>query len=94
MMKMPRIPALTAAGGIIKPSDKVLEFRVWVHPLRGSNYYYRFGNLVSAMKYSMSGKGRELPIAVVDNKYWKKGMDKYLKYREVGIPTELLRKIV
>lgn len=64
-------PALAKSGGGYV-WDAVLEYRVWVHPERGtpdhhegSDYFHAFASYVEAMEFSRSQPGAEEPLALV-----------------------------
>jgi len=84
---MGRIPALILAGGKLSNfggMKAVKEFRVWVHPTSGDDYYYAYKTLAGAVRKHRSMKARsESPLAVVRDK-------NYRKYREVMIDRESL----
>lgn len=84
---MARIPALTLSGGRLSEFGgikAVKEFRVWVHPAKGDDYYFAFKTLTGAVKKHRSMRARsEPPIAVVYDK-------RYRKYREVVINKKSL----
>lgn len=59
-----------AGGGYVW--DEVLEYRVWCHPARGADdlgsggdYFFAFPTYEAAESFSLSGRGRESPLALV-----------------------------
>lgn len=82
-MNYARIPSLTLSGGRLSDFDKVKQYRIWVHPKTGDDYYYTFKNEAELKQVREQIKKDnplyvEKPIAVV----WDK---KNKKYREVVI---------
>jgi hypothetical protein len=94
-LDMPRISALTLSGGRLSDfggHKAVKEYRVWVHPKRGDDFYYAISPtkvksgggykdlLRETAKLRKSGKfvRVETPLAVVYD-------PRYKKYREVVI---------
>jgi hypothetical protein len=45
--------------------DDVLEYRVWVHPLEGDDYYYAFPNYEEALEFSKDTQNAEEPLVLV-----------------------------
>jgi hypothetical protein len=45
--------------------DEVLEYRVWCHPERGSDYYYAFASFHEALDWSQRTRGAETPLALI-----------------------------
>lgn len=84
---MARIPGLTLSGGKLSEFGglkAVKEFRVWIHPGKGDDYYYAYKTLEGAVRKYRSFRTRaEHPLAVV----WDK---RYKKYREVKIDKKSL----
>jgi hypothetical protein len=57
-----------AFSWIVNPKDydKVLEYRVWIHPKGGGDdYFHAFENYEDAKKFSSSTKGAEKPLVLV-----------------------------
>ena len=52
-----------AGGGYVW--DAVLEYRVWCHPRRGSDYYHAFATYPEALAFSRSTPGAEEPLALI-----------------------------
>lgn len=86
------IPALTLAGGKLgqyKHYSDALEYRIWIHPLGGSDFYYSFntlkdarkrrGELMEEFKKGRSEFARVEPVIAV---VWDR---KYHNFREVRI---------
>lgn len=98
---MPRIPALTMSGGKLSEFGGIKaakEFRIWVHPLQGDDYYYAFKtynqakraydkakNATKAQLRKNGVSGFEQILAVVADPKWRKGMSVYKRYREVVV---------
>ena len=89
---MKKIPALTLSGGTLRQGERVLEYRVWVHP-NSEDFYLKFKNKKSALKGANKLKKTgfffevEKPIAVI----WDKTQH---GYREVIIPKKKLGKVI
>lgn len=106
---MPRISALTLSGGKLSEFGGIKaakEFRIWVHPVKGDDYYYTYKNYGAARKaYEKAKKATkaqmkkqgilriEQPIAVVANPKWRKGMPSWERYREVIIDKASLKVV-
>ena len=45
--------------------DKVLEYRVWVHPSEEDVYYRAFANYLEALEFSKTTDNAEAPLALV-----------------------------
>ena len=89
--KYQQIPALTRSGGTLKSLKDAKEFRVWVHPKKGDDYYYASPKVARAIAlgeraFSKKEGYVEIPLAVI----WDK---KHQDYREVQIPAKILRKV-
>jgi hypothetical protein len=86
------IPALTLSGGTLRKLSDAKEFRVWVHPKSGDDFYHRFDSPTDALAFGVravaSGKYArvELPIAVV----WDSAKG---DWREVVVPKSLISNL-
>lgn len=84
-----QIPALTVAGGKLNKKEDAIEFRVWVHPDRGDDYYIAKKTYYDAMQewreLKGTGKNVEPVLAVV----WD---NKFQDFKEVQIPKKLERE--
>jgi hypothetical protein len=93
MSRIPRggIPALTLSGGRLKRFADAKEYRVWVHPRSGDDFYYSFQSPLSALGYAVKAHSSgdyvrvEKPLAVV----WDSAKG---DWREVDISPELYAK--
>jgi putative acetyltransferase len=56
-------PLAGSGGGLVW--DEVLEYRVWCHSKRGSDYYYAFASYREALAFSQRTKRAEQPLALV-----------------------------
>jgi len=83
--KIGTYPALTEAGGGYL-YDEVLEYRVWVHPDGGDDYYHAFKTFEAAEIFSKSKSGAEAPLALVLQKtvHWVS----WSENDEIGIGKE------
>lgn len=59
-----RYPVLVGGGGGYV-WDEVLEYRVWCHPARGSDYFYAFASYADALEFSTQTPGAEEPLALI-----------------------------
>ena len=77
----PEIPALVSSGGTEKFNSKnIVEYRVWIHPKTGDDYYYRsstFDDIVKIAKASQDEGFVEKPLGVIKDRESPHG------YREV-----------
>lgn len=63
-------PALTKSGGGYFYDD-VLEYRVWIHPERGGDDYYRaFASFEPSLQFSKSTPDAEEPLVLVRQLKW------------------------
>lgn len=82
-----QIPALTMSGGRLKRPEDAVEFRVWVHPKDGDDFYYSYKRISEARLESerMRASGEfakvEKPLAVV----WD---NKFQNFKEVALPKK------
>ena len=71
----------------------ISRYRVWIHPKRGSDYYYTFKSLKEAVKFSKRNPRAESPL-LVQGRGFK--TYRYVKYGskalgEQVIPAEKIR---
>ena len=64
LRKIGTYPSLIPSGGGFL-YDKVLEYRVWVHPKNGDNFYKAFATYKEAESYSSKTPGAESPLVLV-----------------------------
>ena len=62
-------PALTKSGAGYFYDD-VLEYRVWIHPRGGGDYYRAFASYEAALQFSKATAGAEVPLVLVRQKRW------------------------
>jgi hypothetical protein len=67
--KVGSYPALTKSGGGYF-YDEVLEYRVWVHPSSGDDYYQAFPTYEQALDFSETAQGAEEPLVLVLQREW------------------------
>ncbi len=89
-------PALVKSGGGYVWDD-VLEYRVWLHPHDGDDYYYVFDNYVEALEFSKENQGAENPLALILQKEYldEPEPNKYVHVMEQRItewPVEFLNR--
>lgn len=56
-------PLTKSGGGYVW--DEVLEYRVWCHPKRGTDFYYAFASFREALEFSQRTRGAEKPLALI-----------------------------
>jgi putative acetyltransferase len=67
--KVGSYPALTKSGaGYFY--DEVLEYRVWINPPEGDDYYKAFIRYEDALEFSRQTLGGEEPIVLILQKQW------------------------
>ncbi len=62
-------PALTKSGGGYF-YDEVLEYRVWIHPEEGSDYFHAFRTYEEAQAFSRQTRGAEEPLVLIRQHEW------------------------
>lgn len=67
--KVGTYPALAHSGGGFF-YDEVLEYRVWVHPEQGDDYFHVFAWHEEAATFSSVTRGAEKPLALVLQRGW------------------------
>lgn len=67
--KVGTYPALTKAGGGYF-YDEVMEYRVWVHPEDGDDFFHVFARYEDAERFSAATRGAEKPLVLVLQREW------------------------
>jgi hypothetical protein len=50
--------------------DDVLEYRVWINPPEGDDYYHAFARFEDALEFSSHTFGAEAPLVLILQKQW------------------------
>jgi hypothetical protein len=74
-----------AGGGLVW--DAVLEYRVWVHPRRGNDWYRAFVTAGEAEAFARATPGAEDPLALILQQ-------EYLEEPESGVYVHIQRRRV
>lgn len=80
-----KIPAMCLSGGKLSDfSGKAAEYRVWVHPYRGDDCFFRNKNLIKALE-KRAELLKDSQIALVEPVIAVVYDERFKKYREVQI---------
>jgi len=67
--KVGTYPSLTKSGAGYFYDD-VLEYRVWINPPEGDDYYQAFARYEEAVEFSKKTTGAEEPLVLILQKQW------------------------
>ena len=83
--KLPKIPALTISGGILKQPEFALEFRIWCHNQSGGDDIYVRCDTLKLAKEMRKELLKDKQYAIVEQILGVVWDNKKHKFREVRI---------
>jgi hypothetical protein len=87
-MKNKKIPALCLSGGRLKDFGghrKVAEYRFWIHPNNGDDFYYRSESIQELKQKRKKLLGNKKDYALVEPVIAVVFDERFRKYREVVV---------